>query len=156
MSDPRFFEDVSVGERCVTASELITREDIIAYSQSFDPQPMHTDEQAAKDAPFGELVASGWHTLSLTMRLMVEAKPFGSTPLIGMAVDEVRLFKPVVVGMTLHAEAEVVEVKGSKRTDRGYARVVVRTVDDEGEDVVRQVWTVVLPRGNQDEGAWRL
>ena len=153
--DPRYFEDVVVGERCVSASELVTREGIIAFASSFDPQAMHTDEAAAKDSPFGELVASGWHTLSLTMRLMVEAKPFGSTPLIGMAVDEVRLARPVVAGMTLHAEGEVVEKRESKRGDRGYVQVVVQTLENDDLEVARQTWTVVIPMSTI-EHQWRV
>ncbi len=123
----------------------MTEAGIVAYAEVFDPQAMHTDAAAGEAGPFGKLVASGWHTLSLTMRLMVEARPFGDTPLIGMGVDEIRFARPVTAGMRLHAEAEVVEVRASTRGDRGYVRMVVRTVDEGGEVVASQVWSVVVP-----------
>src|SRR5476649_2035849 len=81
---PRYFEDVAVGERTRTGSYTFERNSIVEFARLYDPQPMHLDEEAAKASFFGRLVASGWQTLGVTMRLMVEAKPLGTTPLIGL------------------------------------------------------------------------
>ena len=125
----------------------MTREEIVRFAASFDPQPMHLDDRAGRESIFGELIASGWHTLSLTMRLMVEARPFGSTPLIGVEVDGIRLSRPVTPGMRLRAEAEVLETRPSRsRADRGYAVMAVRTLDEDDREVARQQWLVLLPR----------
>lgn len=105
---------------------------------------MHTDPDAP--SPFATLVASGWHTRSLTMRLMVEGGPFGSRPLIAMGIDDIRLARPVLAGMRLHAEAEVLDVRASRsQADRGYVRLGVRTVDGDGVEVASPVWSMVLP-----------
>ncbi|HEX4370376.1 MAG TPA: MaoC/PaaZ C-terminal domain-containing protein, partial [Rhizomicrobium sp.] len=69
MSEPLYLEDVFVGQRFVTASHLLTVDEIKAFASAYDPQPFHTDEKAAKDSFFKGLAASGWHTAAISMRL---------------------------------------------------------------------------------------
>lgn len=141
----RTIEDVTTGETHRTAAFEITREGAMAYAARFDPQPMHLDDDAAAESFFGEFTASGWYTLSVTMKLMVESRPFGDTPLVGVRVDGIRFSKPVTPGMTLHAESEITDIRRSgTRTDRGYVTMLVRTLAGEDE-VLRQTWTVLLP-----------
>src|SRR5690606_29128939 len=95
MSHNLYFEDLNIGHHIRTGSYTVSAEEIISFATQYDPQPMHMDAEAAKHSIFGELVASGWHTLAITMRLMVLAKPLGDIPLVGLGGDEVRFLRPL-------------------------------------------------------------
>jgi acyl dehydratase len=143
---PRSFEDVAVGERTRTGTFTFTRDSIVEFAGHYDPQPMHMDERAAKASFFGKLVASGWQTLGVTMRLMVEARPFGATPLIGIEIDEIRFKRPVLPGDTLSAELEILEKRVSKtRPDRGFLKGRTITSNQQGAEVASQLWTMLIP-----------
>src|SRR5258706_16245270 len=94
----RYIEDIRVGERFTSEPVVLSAEDIPAFGRLYDPQPMHTDVQAASTGPFGGLIASGWHLAALAMRLSVEQRMFGDTPIIGAGVDELRWLRPVRPG----------------------------------------------------------
>ena len=106
----RFLEDFTVGE-VIHAPESyeITAENLRAYAAEFDPQPMHLDRAAAERSIFGRLVASGWQTLSVTMRLMVGSPLFESGAVVGVGIDKLRWLRPVEPGDVLRARAEVIE-----------------------------------------------
>jgi acyl dehydratase len=145
----RFFEDFAIGE-VVASNETyeMTAERIHEYAGEFDPQPIHLDPDAATAGFFGGIIASGWHTLSATMRLMVRANLFAGAPVIGVGVDNLRYLAPVRPGDLLTASAEVIELRPSeKNPDRGYLRlrVVTTRVQDQAE-VITQEWTVLVPR----------
>ena len=145
-SEPRFFEDIGVGERFRTDALRVTRDSIVEFAGQYDPQPMHMDEQAAEDSFFGRMVASGWQTLCLTMRLMVEARPFGATPLIGIQIDEIRFQRPVLPGDRLSVEMEILEKRISKtRPDRGFLKGRTITSNQKGAEVASQLWTMLVP-----------
>jgi acyl dehydratase len=147
--EPRFFEDIVVGERTRSGSFTLTRDSIVEFAGRYDPQPMHMDEQAAKASFFGKLVASGWQTLVITMRLMVEARPFGATPLIGIQIDEVRFQRPVLPGDSLSADLEILEKRLSKsRPDRGFVKGRTVTSNQHGAEVSSQLWTMLIPLRN--------
>jgi acyl dehydratase len=144
--EPRFFEDIVVGERTRSGSFTLTRDSIVEFAGRYDPQPMHMDEQAAKAGFFGKLVASGWQTLVITMRLMVEARPFGATPLIGIQIDEIRFQRPVLPGDSLSADLEILEKRLSKsRPDRGFVKGRTVTSNQHGAEVSSQLWTMLIP-----------
>jgi acyl dehydratase len=143
---PRYFEDVAVGERTRTGSFTFDKASIVEFARLYDPQPMHMDEQAAKAGFFGRLVASGWQTLGITMRLMVEAKPLGATPLIGVQIDEVRFTRPVLPGDTVSAELEILEKRVSKTSpERGFLKGRTITSNQKGAEVSSQLWTMLVP-----------
>jgi acyl dehydratase len=143
---PRYFEDIAVGERTRTGSFTFDKASIVEFARLYDPQAMHMDEQAAKAGFFGRLVASGWQTLGLTMRLMVEAKPFGATPLIGVQIDEVRFTRPVLPGDTVSAELEILEKRVSKTSpERGFLKGRTITSNQKGAEVSSQLWTMLVP-----------
>ena len=143
---PRYYEDVPVGERTRTGSVTFTLDSIIEFARLYDPQPMHLDEAAAKSSLFGMLVASGWQTLNLTMRLMVEAKPLGATPLVGIEINEIRFTRPVLPGDTISAELEIVKKWQSKtRPDRGFLQGRTITSNQKGAEVSTQLWTMLVP-----------
>lgn len=140
-----YWDDLHDGQTFITASRPVTREEIIAFATQFDPQPMHLDDDAAAASPFGRLTGSGWHTLALTMRLMVDAKPLGSTPLLGLGGDEVRFLKPLYPGQTLHVEAKITHLRPSSNPDKGHALVALTTFAD-GVPICTQTWRMLIPR----------
>jgi len=138
--------DLRLGQIFETGSLVISREDIVAFAASYDPQPMHLDDSAAKQSLFGRLVASGWQVAALTMRLMVEARPFGATPLIGAEVERLRFRRPVLPGMRLQCRAIVEGFEASPRPSLGYAKLKVETIDaDTAEVLMVQGWKMLLP-----------
>jgi len=137
----RYLEDFQVGERWVSAPTLITETEIMAYGLANDPQPMHTDPEWAKTGPFGGLIASGWQTAALSMRLFVQSGGYGKTPVIGMGIDELRWLKPVRAGDVLTVEREIVEVMlSTTHTDRGTIRTRV-SVRNQSGDLVMTLFT---------------
>ncbi len=144
--EPRYLEDFAVGDTIKTGATLITREMIKSFAQLYDPQPMHLDEAAARGTVFGQLIGSGWQTLAITMRLIVDARFLGSTPIIGAEFKEMRFHAPMLPGDTLWATAEILAVRPSKsRPDRGFMDVLVTTKNASGDTLVTQNWTLVMP-----------
>jgi acyl dehydratase len=142
----RFYEDVVVGERTRTGSFTFTRESIVAFATQYDPQPMHLSEAGGKASFFKAQVASGWQTVGITMRMMVEAHPFGATPLIGLQIDEIKFPRPVYPGDSVTAEMEIVEKRISKsRPDTGLLKGRTLTRNQHGQDVLSQIWTILMP-----------
>lgn len=141
------FDDLKVGQTFKTGTYKVTKDEIIAFAKQYDPQVFHTDEEAAKKTFFKGLVASGWHTLSLSMRLMVDAKPYGDTPLVGMGGDNMRFSSPVYPDDELHVEAEIKELRpSSKDSTRGYGLVELVTYANGDREVARQNWRMLIPR----------
>ncbi len=139
-----FWEDLKIGQTYTSGTLTLDKDEMIAYAKIFDPQPMHIDEEKAKDSFFGRLIGSGWHALSSTIRLMAESKPFGETPLVGMEVDKIRFMAPLLPDVTLRAKMEIVELKESKKPGRGYVRVHVTTTADD-KPIVSQEWFMLMP-----------
>ena len=143
---PRYYEDVELGERTKTGSFTFTRGAIVEFATQYDPQPMHLTEAGGKASFFKAQVASGWQTVGITMRLMVEAHPFGTTPLIGLQIDEIRFPRPVFPGDSVTAEMEIVEKRVSKsRPDTGFLKGRTVTSNQHGQDVLSQIWTILMP-----------
>jgi acyl dehydratase len=148
-TDRRYLEDYIVGQRFEPAGEyLMDLAEMTGYARKFDPQPIHIDEDGARGELYGGLIASGWMTLGVTTRLMVQGRVLGSTPVVGVAIDNLRFLEPVRAGDVLRVEAEVLEVRPSKsKPERGYLvmRVVTRRRND-GKPVLTQEWTLLMPR----------
>ncbi len=144
----RFLEDFTVGE-VIESTETyeMTAQRIHEYAGEFDPQPIHLDPDAAAKGFFGGIIASGWHTLSATMRLMVRANLFAGAPVIGVGVDKLRYLAPVRPDDVLRAKAQVLSVRpSSSHPDRGYLNLRVTSTRQDGIDVITQEWTVLVPR----------
>lgn len=129
----RYFEDFAVGQIFITDPQVVTRDDIIRFAKEFDPQPQHLGEDVARDSAFGELVASGLHTLSLSMQLMVTSgvRWAGAQ---GLGLDEIRWHRPLRPGEEVRVTVEVLELRDSRsRPDRGVARfgLTARNQDNE-------------------------
>ncbi len=138
--------DIEPGQTFETGDYQMSSERIKAFAREFDPQPMHLDERTAELGPFGGLTASGWHTLSITMRLMAEARPFGDTPLIGVGVNDIRFLRPVFAKTSIHVCATVTGKRASSKTGRGFVTMHLTTKNTaSGEAVLSQDWTVMVP-----------
>jgi acyl dehydratase len=143
---PRYWDDIEVGERVRSAGFEFSRENIFAFARQYDPQPMHLGEDSAAKSFFGELIASGWQTACVTFRLMVDAKPLGSTPLVGLEIKEMKFERPVRPGDRVHAEGEVLERRASKtRPERGIVIMRVVTRNQTDQPVMSQLWVAILP-----------
>lgn len=141
----RYLDDLAVGDRFESASHRMEADDIAAFARQFDPQPFHLGEETARGSFFGRQVASGWHTASVTMRLIVETHPFvGGVVGAGGSLTWPR---PTLPGDTLRVEAEVVEITPSRsRPDRGMVTVRALTLNQEGEVVQEMTTRLVVPR----------
>jgi acyl dehydratase len=133
--DALYLEDFAVGQRFVSATHRLDAEQIKAFAARFDPQPFHTDEAAAKDSFFGGLAASGWHTASITMSLLVKSGMPIAGGLIG-AGCEISWPRPTRPGDVLTVESEVLAVAPSRsRPDRGMITLKSETKNQKGETV---------------------
>jgi acyl dehydratase len=141
-----YFDDLALGQRFVTGSYTMSVEAIRAFAEQFDPQPFHLDEQAGRASLFGGLVASGWHTAAVTMRLLVD----GGLPLAGGAIGlgvQIEWRTPVRPGDCLHVEGEVIDLTASRsRPTRG--RLVTRnqTLTERGTVVQVAITRMLVPR----------
>jgi acyl dehydratase len=115
-----YFEDFELGQRFETRSVTVSEADIIAFGKQFDPQYYHVDPQAAKNSAFGGLIASGFHTLSLSMRLFFDLDIWPEAMIASPGLENVKFLKPLRPGDTIRGAAEVVEIKASaSKPDRG-------------------------------------
>ena len=132
-----YLEDYSVGMEREFGSKTVSKEEIIRFASEFDPQPFHTDEEAAKDSMFGELVASGWHTCSMLMRMLCDEFLLDDVGSLGSGgVDEIRWKLSVKPGDTLRVRSRVTEVRPSaSKPDRGIVKSSY-TVLNQDDDVV--------------------
>ena len=133
----RYFEDFAPGQVIELGRHTITKDEIIAFARQFDPQVFHLDEEAAKQTIFGGLIASGWHTGSLMMRLLFEGVVKDTVSHGSPGVDELRWVKPVRPGDTLEGRLTVTEcVPSRSKPDRGVVRSVIELRNQHGEIVV--------------------
>lgn len=141
-----YLDDLRVGQQFVSAPHKVDEAQIIRFAREFDPQPFHLDEEAAKRSLFQGLVASGWHTAAMTMRLLVD----GGAPIGGGILGtggELRWLKPTRPGDTLQVHSEVLEIAPStSRPDRGLVTIRCETRNQRGEAVQVFVAKLIVPR----------
>ena len=114
------FEDFHVGQLIEIGRRTVTSEEIIAFASQFDPQPFHLSEDAGRRSIYGSLIASGWHTVAMVMRMSCDAYLLDSLSMGSPGVDELRWLKPVRAGDTIRAQFEVIDIRPSKsKPDRG-------------------------------------
>jgi acyl dehydratase len=131
------YEDLEVGSRDEVGTHTFTAEEIVEFAQRFDPQPFHVDAAAAHASPFGGLIASGWHTCSVMMGMLVRNRLAGSTSLGSPGIDEIRWIKPVRPGDSLRMYNSVLAKRVSKsQPDRGIVTILWEGVNQAGEIVV--------------------
>lgn len=134
-SDSRIHhEDIETGKPIEFGRKVVTKEEVLAFGRAFDPQPMHTDEEAAKATPVGGLCASGWHTCAMMMRMICDG-PLRNTASLGSpGVDEVRWTKPVRPGDVLSCRHVYTEKRDlASRPDVGISKITLELVDAKGD-----------------------
>jgi hypothetical protein len=132
-----YWEDFAVGQVRDLGTISPTREEIITFASQFDPQPFHLDEEAAKASVFGGLCASGWHTCSMAMRLMVTNFLQDTSSLGSPGLENIQWRKPVFPGDVLRLQSTVLEVKPmSKRADVGMTRNHWEMFNQHGDKVL--------------------
>jgi acyl dehydratase len=148
----RYLEDLTVGEKWISETMTIEADDIVDFGRKFDPQPFHTDAEAAKTSPFGGLIASGWHLAALAMRLCVRARLFGETPIVGVGADELRWLQPVRPGDAVYVERELVEIQTiPDKPKRGIAKARIDLKNQRDELVMRLYGLTSIPRRPADD-----
>lgn len=137
-AEQRFLDDFHAGDRFLTEGITVTDGEIIRFAMQYDPQSFHLDVEAAKRSPYGGLIASGFHTLSVCFRLFIQGGLLSACSMGSPGVDEVRWLAPVRPGDTLRVEAEVLEVKpSSSKPDRGILRLKYSGFNQDGVNVIR-------------------
>ena len=135
--DDLYFEDFAVGDTFVTDSESVSEEQIIRFAKEWDPQPFHTDIEAANRHELGGLIASGLHTLAVSFRLFIATQILAACNIAGAGLDNLRWPRPVRPGDILHVEVETTEVRPSRsRPDRGSVAMHYVTKNQRGEPVL--------------------
>ena len=134
--DDRYFEDYVVGSVFEFGPIAIEESEIVAFAKSFDPQTMHVDPEKAAHGPFHGLIASGWHTIALMMRLFVDHYLSAVASRASPGVDEVRWRRPVRPGDRLQLRISILEAKPSRfKPDRGMVVSLLEGINQEGEVV---------------------
>jgi len=135
--DDRYFEDYVEGSVHDLGRIAVEADEVVSFAKRFDPQSMHADPELAKRLPFGGLIASGWHTASLMMRLFVDGYLTHVASLTSPGIDELRWLRPVRPGDTLSARVTVLKATPSKsKPDRGAVSSFVEVFNQAEEPVM--------------------
>jgi acyl dehydratase len=147
MSDYTYFEDFVVGAKFETPRITVTEADIITFATQFDPQPMHTNPAAAAQIT-GGIIASGWHTASLTMKLLITGRQYRPAPgTVGLGFESLKWHKPVRPGDTLRLQVELLALRESE-SKPGWGIITNRfiTLNQNDEAVQTMVSSAIVPK----------
>lgn len=151
----RYFEDFTPGAVTTYGALPVTREAIVAYARAFDPQPFHLDEATARDSFVGALIASGWHSCSLLMRLLADHTLRDARGLGAPGIDEVKWLRPVHPGDTLSVRQTALDAKLSRsRPELGLVQFRFELMNQRGETVVEQSNWIMLGRRDMGPPGW--
>ncbi|WP_247004147.1 MaoC family dehydratase [Halosolutus gelatinilyticus] len=143
----QYYDDITVGEIRECGDYHITKTEIIEFAEQYDPQPFHTDEEAARDSVFGELVASGWHVAAICMRLSADEMGDEYATIAGIGVDELRWKNPVTPDDMLSLRVEVVDKQPSEsKPDRGHIKTRREVTNQDGEIVLSMIAISLVAR----------
>ena len=133
----RYLEDFITGSVAEAGSVLVTEDEVLDFARRYDPQPFHTDPAAAKNWPYGGLIASGWHTAAMMMRLVVDNFIDGETSLGSPGLGPIRWKLPVRPGDVLRVRARVLDNRRSQsKPDRGTVTLEVEVLNQCDEVVM--------------------
>jgi acyl dehydratase len=149
-----YWEDFKAGEVLQLGEKRVDKEEIIAFAKQFDPQPFHVDEAAAKASMYGGLIASGWHTVALVMRMMCDSYMLDSASLGSPGVENLKWLKPVRPGDTLRAQRTTLEVRASaSRPEMGLVKTRWEVFNQTGEPVMTMEGYGMFGRRNPGSAA---
>lgn len=136
----RYFEDYEPGIDVTYGAERVDEADVLRFAKEFDPQFIHVDPEAAAAGPFGGLIASGWHTAAIMMRVFATSFLNDAASLASPGVDELRWLRPVRPGDVLSARFEILEARPSRsKPDRGIVTTRATVLNQDGEPVLSMV-----------------
>jgi acyl dehydratase len=134
---PRYFEDYPPGAVFTAGAMPVTAAEILEFARKYDPQPMHTDPEAAAKGRFGGLIASGWHTGAMMMRLFADNFLSPESSIASPGLDELRWLQPVRPGDVLSLRVTILEARRSKsRPEQGTVRSLVEVLNQRREAVM--------------------
>lgn len=137
MSIEFYWEDFTVGKTIELGAREVSREEVLAFAQDYDPQAFHIDEAAAEASIYGGLIASGWHTCAMVMRMMCDGYLLRSASLGSPGIDQIRWLRPVRPGDVLRAEMVVQDARASKtKPDRGVVKSAWKVFNQNDELVM--------------------
>jgi acyl dehydratase len=143
----RYLEDLGEGQVFELGQEIMREQEILDFARRFDAQPFHVDPEAAKSSMYGGLIASGWHTASFFMGLLVRGLLHDVASLGAGGIDELRWLKPVRPGDTLRARLTVLGKRPStKHADRGLLTCLGEMFNQHGERVLLIRWSAMIGR----------
>ncbi|MFP6777757.1 MAG: MaoC family dehydratase [Alphaproteobacteria bacterium] len=147
-----YLDDFTEGSIFETEGKTVSEAEILEFAFKYDPQSFHMDVEAAKEGPFGGLIASGIQTMAIGLRLLLQAQVFAPGASMGSpGMDELRWLKPVRPGDTLRMRGEVLEVKPSRsKPGRGLLRYSMTIFNQHGEDVMSMVGIQIIKRRTTD------
>ncbi len=147
-----YLDDFTEGSIFETEGKTVSEAEILEFAFKYDPQSFHMDVEAAKEGPFGGLIASGIQTMAIGLRLLLQAQVFAPGASMGSpGMDELRWLKPVRPGDTLRMRGEVLEVKPSRsKAGRGLLRYRMTIFNQHGEDVMSMVGMQLIKRRTTD------
>ena len=150
MSDRLYFEDVEIGQTHRFGRYEVTAEEIIDYARQFDPQPFHVDEEAARRRMFGGLIASGWHTGAMFIRMVCDHAIAGAATTGAVGFDDLKWLKPVRPGDILSVETRIKEkIDSPSRHGVGTVKIEGRVLNQRDETVMT-LTSLVLYRRRSD------
>ena len=132
-----YWEDFRVGERVLMGSVKVTKDDIVRFAVEYDPQVFHIDEKAGESSIFGGIIASGWHTCSLVMKMMCDSYLLDSASMGSPGMENIKWVKPVRPNDVLTAFRTTIETKSSRsKSDRGIVKTLFEVFNDSQELVM--------------------
>ena len=151
MSQDRWFEDYVPGAVHDLGSVLVDEQEVISFARQFDPQPFHLNKEQAEKSAFGGLIASGWHTVCMAMRLIVDHYLSEVSSEGSPGIDELRWLQPVRPGDRLTVRITVLDARRSRsRPERGIVRSLIETQNQDGEIAMHLTSTIFIRCRNQE------
>ena len=152
MLHDRWFEDYVPGAVHDLGSVVVDEQEVVAFARQFDPQPFHLDQERAEKSAFGGLVASGWHTACMVMRLMVDHYLSEVSSEGSPGIDELRWLRPVRPGDQLLVKITILDARRSRsRPERGVVRSQIETLNQDGQVVMHLTFAVFIRCRNRQE-----
>ncbi len=147
-NDKRYFEDLEEGMEVDCGSIEVSREEMLEFSERYDPQPIHIDEEAASESMYGDIIASGWLTCALSARLLVKEYMNKNAMLGGRGMDELRWHKPVYAGDTLNVSLMLEEKYSGDNQLYGHTRENLKTMNQHGDVVLSMTGLGLVEKRN--------
>jgi acyl dehydratase len=149
-----YFEDFSTEWSAEYGPRRVTREEIVSFAAQYDPQPMHLDEEAARNTMLGGLAASGWHSCCIMMKMIADGFLLDTASMGAPGIDEVKWLKPIRPGDSLTMRGKVQWTRASQsKPDRGFVNFFWEVLNDRGEIVMTLTWPQMILRRNPGAAA---